>query len=53
MLEICTCHYFKVSNVRHPRVQLQMLKEIFGGDEMVENVKIVPDRNVYPSLLFN
>jgi hypothetical protein len=23
-----------------------MLKEIFGGERMVENVKIVPDRNV-------
>jgi hypothetical protein len=53
MLEICTSHYSKASKLRHPRVQLQMLKDIFGGDEMVENVKIVPDRNVYSSLLFH
>lgn len=33
---------------RHPRVQLHMLKDLFGGDAMVENVKIVPDRNVQP-----
>jgi hypothetical protein len=25
-----------------------MLKDLFGGDAMVENVKIVPDRNVCP-----
>ena len=33
---------------RHPRVQPHMLKDLFGGDTMVENVKIVPDRNVLP-----
>jgi RNA recognition motif-containing protein len=27
-----------------------MLKDLFGGDAMVENVKIVPDRNVSPLL---
>ena len=32
---------------RHPRVQPHMLKDLFGGDAMVENVKIVPDRNVF------
>ena len=34
------------ANFRHPRVQLEMLKNVFGGDACVENVKIVPDRNV-------
>jgi hypothetical protein len=34
------------TNLRHPRVQLEMLKNFFGGDACVENVKIVPDRNV-------
>lgn len=54
MLEICTPLFVKVSNFRHPRVQLQTLKDLFGGDEMVENVKIVPDRNVYsPQILTN
>ena len=31
---------------RHPRVQPHMLKDLFGGEGKVENVKIVPDRNV-------
>jgi len=29
-----------------------MLKDLFGGDTMVENVKIVPDRNVSLSLIY-
>jgi hypothetical protein len=33
-------------HIRHPRVQPQNLKDLFGGDEAVESVKIVPDRNV-------
>ena len=36
-----------ILTVRHPRVQPHMLKDLFGGDAMVENVKIVPDRNVF------
>jgi hypothetical protein len=48
MLGICTCALWKVSNFRHPRIQPDMLKEMFGGPDMVENIKIVPDRNVVP-----
>ena len=40
-------HYWDRALIRrHPRVQPHMLKDLFGGDAMVENVKIVPDRNV-------
>jgi hypothetical protein len=49
MLEICTCAFWKVFNFRHPRIQPHMLKDMFGGEDMVENVKIVPDRNVVPT----
>ena len=49
MWEICSPQPECVINCRHPRVQPHMLRDLFGGDTMVENVKIVPDRNV-PSL---
>jgi len=46
MLAICILPFLVCANFRHPRVQLEMLKNLFGGDAWVENVKIVPDRNV-------
>ena len=38
----------QTNGTRHPRVQPQMLKDLFGGEATVESVKIVPDRNVFP-----
>jgi hypothetical protein len=49
MSAICTGPLLICANFRHPRVQLEMLKNVFGGDAWVENVKIVPDRNVFIS----